>query len=242
MQLALISKHLARFQAQYGAVLSADFLDGGKFVRTFFNSFLYGLWRRGESEYENPEDPFPKGRIPFLTVHQAKGLEFPVVVLGNPFKKKWKPTIETIIRPLFDGRQGEPLDRIATFDNARMFYVALSRPKNLLVLCHYKGQGPKLSEPFRTLLDDDFPRIANLNLDKIPRAEPEQEEKLPKVYSYTGDYLEYRSCPRRYLFYRRYDFAPTRAQTMFFGSLVHRTIEDLHQWLRAQAENGRQLS
>src|SRR5262249_55905171 len=45
--LALVSQYLARFQAQHGAVLSARFLDEGKFVRTFFNSYLYALWRRG---------------------------------------------------------------------------------------------------------------------------------------------------------------------------------------------------
>ncbi len=73
--LALITQYLARFQVQHGAVLSARFLDEERFVRTFFSSFLYALWRRGESEYEDAEDPFPKGRIPFLTVHQAKGLE-----------------------------------------------------------------------------------------------------------------------------------------------------------------------
>ncbi len=241
--LALISKYLARFQArQKRAVLSASFLDGGKFVRTFFNSFLYALWRRGESEYEDADDPFPKGRIPFLTVHQAKGLEFPVVVLGNPRKRETVQGIEQIVRPLLEQRQGEPLDRIARFDVARMFYVALSRPKNLLVLCHYQGQGQHINEPFATLLNEDFPRIADLDLDDIPRAESKPEEELPKTYSYTGDYLAYRTCPRRYMFYRRYDFAPTRAQTMFFGSLVHRTIEDLHQWLRAQAEAGRRVS
>lgn len=240
--LALITKYVARFQARSGAVLSAYFLDGGKFVRTFFNSFVYALWRRGESEYEDADDPFPKGRIPFLTVHQAKGLEFPVVVLGNPRKSETVQEIERIVRPLLDRRQGEPLDRIATFDVARMFYVALSRPKNLLVLCHYKGQGQSINEPFKTLLDDDFPRIADLDLDEIPRAEPKHEDELPKAYSYTGDYLGYRACPRRYMFYRRYDFAPSRAQTMFFGSLVHRTVEDLHEWLRAQAEAGRRMS
>ena len=239
--LALITKYVARFQARNSAVLSASFLDGGKFVRTFFNSFVYALWRRGESEYEDADDPFPKGRIPFLTVHQAKGLEFPVVVLGNPRKGETVQEIERIVRPLLDRRQGEPLDRIATFDVARMFYVALSRPKNLLVLCHYKGRGQHLNEPFATLLDDDFPRIADLDLGNIPRAEPKHEEELPKAYSFTGDYLAYRACPRRYMFYRRYDFAPARAQTMFFGSLVHRTVEDLHEWLRAQAEAGRRM-
>ena len=240
--LALTTKYIARFQARRGAVLSAYFLDGGTFVRTFFSSFVYALWRRGESEYEDADDPFPKGRIPFLTVHQAKGLEFPVVVLGNPRKGETVQKIERIVRPLLDRPQGEPLDRIATFDVARMFYVALSRPKNLLVLCHYKGKGQSINEPFKTLLDEDFPRVADLDLDGIPRAESKHEEELPKAYSYTGDYLAYRACPRRYMFYRRYDFAPARAQTMFFGSLVHQTVEDLHEWLRAQAEAGRRVS
>jgi DNA helicase II / ATP-dependent DNA helicase PcrA len=223
-------------------VLSARFLDEGRFVRTFFNSFLYALWRRGESEYEDAEDPFPKGRIPFLTVHQAKGLEFPVVVLGNPRKQESVQKVEEIVRPLLARRHGEPLDRIATFDVARMFYVALSRPQNLLVLCHYQGQGQRINEPFQTLLDGDFPRIKDLDLDEVPAAGPKHEQELPKTYSYTGDYLAYLACPRRYMIYRRYDFAPARAQTMFFGSLVHRTVEDLHQWLRAQTEAGRHVS
>ena len=240
--LAQITKYVARFQARSGAVLSANFLDDGKFVRTFFNSFLYALWRRGESEYEDADDPFPKGRIPFLTVHQAKGLEFPVVVLGNPRKREAVQEIERIVRPLLERPDGEPLDRIATFDVARMFYVALSRPKNLLVLCHYQGRGQHVNEPFATLLDDDFPRIADLDLNDVARAEPKHDEELPKAYSYTGDYLAYRACPRRYMFYRRYDFAPARGQTMFFGSLVHRTVEDLHEWLRTQAEAGRRVS
>jgi DNA helicase-2/ATP-dependent DNA helicase PcrA len=237
--LALISQYLARFQARRGVLLSARFLDEGRFVRTFFLSFIYALWRRGESEYEDAEDPFPKGRIPFLTVHQAKGLEFPVVVLGNPRKKKIVQRIEEIVRQLLPRRQGEPLARIATFDVARMFYVAMSRPQNLLVLCHYRSRGNYLNEEFDALLDDNFPRIADLDIDQVPPVLVKQERQLPKVYSYTGDYLAYRACPRRYMIYRRYNFAPARPQTMFFGSLVHRTVEDLHQWLRTQAEAGR---
>lgn len=54
---------------------------------------------------------------------------------------------------------------------------------------------------------------------------------LSKVYSYTADYLAYEKCPRQYMIYRKYGFVPSRSQTMFFGSLVHLTIEDLHQQL-----------
>jgi DNA helicase-2/ATP-dependent DNA helicase PcrA len=239
--LALVTQYLARFQARNSAVLSAGFLASGAFVRTFFGSFLYALWRRGESEYEDAEDPFPRGRIPFLTVHQAKGLQFPIVVLGNPRKNESVQRIEEIVRPLLE-RQDEPLDRIATFDVARLFYVALSRPQNLLVLCHYQGRGQAINEPFRTLLDDSFPRIADLDIDSVPPAPVTGVEELPKVYSYTGDYLSYRTCPRRYMFYRRYGFAPARAQTMVFGTLVHRTVEDLHEWLRTRAESRRRTA
>ena len=122
-----------------------------------------------------------------------------------------------------------------------MFYVALSRPQNLLVICHYRGQGQQINEPFRTLLAENFPRIPDLDLGGVPAATPKHEEDLPKAYSYTGDYLAYRACPRRYMVYRRYNFAPARGQTMFFGSLVHRTIEDLHEWLHGQGEAGRSI-
>src|SRR5208282_1253722 len=141
------------------SVLSANFLSDDKFQRTFFMSYLYALYRRGEAEYEDAEDPFPRGRIPFLTIHQAKGLEFPVVILGNPRKRTDRPQrIEEIVQPLLK-RHSEPLDRMPQFDAMRMFYVALSRAKNLLVIAQYKGQGQHMNEPFRSMLDDDFHRI-----------------------------------------------------------------------------------
>jgi DNA helicase-2/ATP-dependent DNA helicase PcrA len=57
---------------------------------------------------------------------------------------------------------------------------------------------------------------------------------LPKNYSFTGDYLLYQNCPRQYMIFRKYGFAPSRSQTMFFGSLVHQTLDDLHQFLIAK--------
>ncbi len=127
-------------------------------ARLLFGSFLFALFRRGESEYEDAEDPFPKGRIPFLTIHQAKGLEFPIVVLGNPRKdiNRGPQPVERLVQPFLD-REGEPLDRMAEFDAMRLFYVALSRAKNLLVIAHPTGRGQHINPPFQTLLDGAFP-------------------------------------------------------------------------------------
>ena len=81
---------------------------------------------------------------------------------------------------------------------------AVSSPQTLLVLCHYRAaQADYPSEPFETLLDDDFPRIAELDDLKKFVVSPKQEKELPKAYSYTGDYLAYRTCHGRYMIYRR---------------------------------------
>lgn len=230
--LGLISQYLARYLEEYPSVLTAEQLVDDRFQRLFFSSYLFALFRRGESEYEDAEDPFPKGRIPFLTIHQSKGLEFPVVVLGNPRKQGNEPqVVEKLVRPLLD-REGEPLDRQAEFDRMRMFYVALSRAQNLLVITHLGGQGNFASEPFASLLDDDMTRIPDFDVDSLPAATLKNDD-LPKNYSYTGDYLQYQRCPRYYMVFRKYGLVPSRTQTMVFGSLVHRTLDDLHQFLIA---------
>lgn len=225
--LGLITQYLSRFLDERIAMITADLLVEKTLQIVFFN-YLFSLYRLGESELEDAEDPFPKGRIPFLTIHQSKGLEFPVVILGNLRKDDKGPQQnEIIVRPLLSRPQGEPLDRMSQFDIMRMFYVALSRAKNLLILTHFKGSGQRLNDEFKTLLNDDFPRIPNLDIKSVPAAD-EKDSDLPKSYSFTSDYLLYQKCPRQYMIFRKFGFVPSRSQTMFFGSLVHRTLEDLH--------------
>lgn len=205
--LAQITQYLARFIDSNSPVLTAKFLEGNKFLNAFFMRFIYSLYRLGESEYENADDPFPKGRIPFLTVHQSKGLEFPVVVLGNPRKDAKVQGVEQIVRPLID-REGEPLDRMAEFDVMRMFYVALSRAENLLILAHFKSAGNYVSEPFKTMLgESNFPRIKQFDVSTMPAANA-KEEAIAHSYSYTSDYLLYQKCPRQYMLFRSMALLP----------------------------------
>lgn len=236
--LGLITQYLGRFVDERVPLISADLLVE-KVLQIVFYSYLFSLYRLGEAEIEDVDDPFPKGRIPFLTIHQAKGLEFPVVVLGNLRKEDRGPNrIEQLTRPLMDREPGEPLDRMAEFDIMRMFYVALSRAKDLLVLAHFKGPGQRINEPFRNLLGDDFPRIGDFDTASLPKSE-RKEETLPKSYSFTSDFLRYRRCPRQYMIFKKFGFVPSRSQTMFFGQLVHRTLEDLHHELIRRRENSR---
>jgi DNA helicase-2/ATP-dependent DNA helicase PcrA len=235
--LGLLSQYLSRFMDQRVPIITGALLENELFIRVFFGSYLYALFKRGESEYEDAEDPFPKGRIPFLTIHQAKGLEFPVVVLGNLRKDDKGPQpVEELVRPLLPAdRESEPLGRVAKFDIMRMYYVGLSRAQNLLVLARFRGRGQRTNSEFEALLDGGIKSIPEFAVAAMPvgRSAPEAG---PRSYSYTADFLAYKRCPRQYLIFRKFDFAPSRFQTMLFGSLVHRTLDDLHQFLIARRE------
>lgn len=234
--MGLITQYLARFIDERMPMLTADLFREDLFQRVFFMSYLYTLFRLGEAEYEDSDDPFPKGRIPFLTIHQAKGLEFPIVVIGNPSRRNYPAGIvERMTRPLLKREGAEPLDRIGMYDNMRMFYVANSRAQKLLVLAHYHSQGNYVSEPYRSMLDENFPRISDLDMSTIPESRIEKND-LPKNYSFTADYLAYKKCARNYMVFRKYGFVPSRSETMLFGSLVHRTLEDLHHELIRRRE------
>ena len=238
--LSQISDYLARFQSDSSPVLSARFLRDGKFVGVLFGSYLYSVFRRDDGEYEDKNEPFPKGRIPFLTVHQAKGLEFPVVVLGNLRKDAQARPIDGLVTTLGAERY-EPEDRAPAFDVARMFYVALSRAQQLLILCPFKGKGQRYNDAFKSPMGQLAKPLSELALATIePKAL--EHDSTPKPYSFTGDYIQYGICPRRYMMERRYAFVPSRGQTTIFGNLVHRTIEDLHQYLIGLRSEGVDLS
>jgi len=92
------------------------------------------------------------------------------VVLANPGKRPGKPQlVEKMVRPFLTRDEGEPLERMTEFDVMRMFYVALSRAKNLLVIAHLQGSGIYINPPFKALFDD-LPALGDLDLATLPPA------------------------------------------------------------------------
>ena len=54
-----------------------------KTVDRFFNIYLQNLYNGGLSEFEDFDMPTPSGCVSIMTIHQAKGLEFPVTCIAS---------------------------------------------------------------------------------------------------------------------------------------------------------------
>ena len=132
--LAMLSELLNVFQRYYHYTVVTRRNLG--FLRLhLFNSFLRLLHDGGINEYEDPDQPFPKGHVQVMTIHQAKGLEFPVVAVGSLATQLSSPKdVDRNLGPYYHRPPFEPENRITQFDRMRLHYVAFSRPEKVLVL------------------------------------------------------------------------------------------------------------
>ena len=223
--LAIFSKLLNVFQRYYHyTVITHRNRESLRFH--FFNSFLRLLYDGGINEYEDPDQPFPKGHVQVMTIHQAKGLEFPVVVVGSLSTQLSSPKqIDRDLGPYYNRPPFEPEDRITIFDRMRLHYVAFSRPQNLLVLTAHEPPKNHFASIWQGLPQWPYVKKGLLASQRFV-----EQDRMPvkKTYSFTGDLKIYETCPRQYQFFREYDFTPSRSAVIFFGLLVHQTIEEIH--------------
>ncbi|MBE2182426.1 MAG: ATP-dependent helicase [Anaerolineae bacterium] len=240
--LALFSQMLNKFEyLHHISVLTPEFLD--KNLRDFFNQFLRFLEDGGINEYEDEAEYAPSGHVSFLTIHQSKGLEFPVVVVGslNAVPRKQFSDLDVkletggyLSRPPF-----EPLEKTKEYDFRRLYYTAFSRAQNLLVLTanEISGHGRTPSAYFADYYNNlPYWRDSSVNLSAL-HLESIKDIRLKREYSFTSHMTVFENCAEQYRFYRELDFAAVRRNPILFGTLVHQTIEDIHKTvLRGEEE------
>jgi DNA helicase-2/ATP-dependent DNA helicase PcrA len=223
--LAIFSQLLNVFQSYYHYTVVTH--RNREFLRFhFFNSFLRLLYAGGINEYEDPDQLFPKGHVQVMTIHQAKGLEFPVVVVGSLSTQLSSPKqVDRDLASFYHRLPFEPETRITLFDRMRLHYVAFSRPQKVLVLTAHEPPKDHFTNIWQGL-----PQWPYVQKDLLAAQRFELRERMPvkKSYSFTGDLKIYETCPRQYQFFREYDFTPSRSAVIFFGLLVHQTIEEIH--------------
>lgn len=234
--LATLSQMINKYEYLYRIdVLSGAENNGVRKIdrdtERLFERYLRLLYAEGMSEYEDDSEYAPSGCVSFMTVHQSKGLEFPIVFVDSLFTSpkgdgnaKMMNTIEEKYyrRPVF-----EPMETTKFYDFWRLYYTAFSRAQDLLVLTWEEeknipsryfagictGLTPWDSERF-DIGEFSFHDVKSVN--------------LKNTYSFTSHIAVYDLCALQYKFFRELGFMPVRAAAMLFGTLVHETIEDIH--------------
>ena len=231
--LAIFSKLLTKFEhLHYVTVLNPKYIE--RDIRNLFNQFFRFLQDGGIGEYEDEVEYAPKGCVSFLTIHQSKGLEFPVIICGSleAVPRKQHTALDELLEDggYLSKARFEPLDQIKYFDFYRLYYTAFSRAQNLLVLAAQERGGKRMGKSpskyfeslFRSLPSWRDVDMTQLTFDLV------KEINLKREYSFTSHITLFENCAEQYRFFKELEFAAIRVSPMLFGTLVHQTIEDIH--------------
>lgn len=242
--LALFSRLIAKYEYLYKIIVFKP-EQIHKDVAIFFNTYLKFLIEGGINEYEDFDMVTPSGCISFMTIHQSKGLEFPITCVASldaSPRKQFDWLDEELQQFYYQSEPYEPIDKVKYFDFWRLFYTAFSRAKNLLVLTGIDNETTRLprehKSPSKYFLPiyEDVPDwdVLFTSEDNHPILDKVQPSNIKHTYSFTSHILVYENCPVQYQFFRELEFTPKRTNQVMFGTLVHQTIEDVHRAVLAE--------
>ena len=240
--LAKFMEIIKSYEHSYNIInINAKFMNSQ--FQALMNIFLRFQYEDGLDEYESDKENIPAGHIAFMTIHQAKGMEFPIVFVDSMFSSPMPQNhpdrndklINAITRRYSRRPEFEPEDQIKYFDFWRLFYTAFSRAQDLLILTcteNHKTPSECLEAAYNKLEDaDEVFSFENAEISELKGA------GLKNTFSFTTDILMYETCPMKYKFYTELEFTPKITQAEFVGSLIHETLEEIHRAVINHEEN-----
>lgn len=225
--LAVVSGILLQFEQVYPMVFPDQIVD----LSIFLNEWAFGN-ARGEVE-----DPTLRHAIRILTMHSAKGLEYPVVFL---------PDLSTHQMPVTQRRQrGRRLENYlkkvvfnpaeyeeGEEDERRLMYVAVTRSKKYLAVTHShyvpsRSRRYSTSKYFNELHHDHIVEEA-VDFPPMPRATREEKE-VPAYPTSFSDLSYYLRCPHDYWLRKILSFNPPVDSGFDYGQQLHKILRKLHE-------------
>jgi len=202
----------------------------------FMNS--YAAWAYEE---QPAEDIRGVDAVQIMTVHQAKGLEWPVVFLFSTVDGRFPSRMVgraqnwcDIPRDMFDARRYEgDLE-----DERRLFYVAITRARDALVVSHFRRLKKRMSRsPFIDDLDSNV--ITPIEEAGLPSFPVGKLEPLDGLLTFSASEItSYLRCPYMYLLRNVYGYQPELDEAIGFGKGVHYCLKRAVELLKRDKELG----
>jgi DNA helicase-2/ATP-dependent DNA helicase PcrA len=223
-------KRRARYVEENGTKLFRSGQDRGEwFYRQLFNYLQYYALDAYE-DFEG-EETFDYDAVDILTVHQAKGLEWPVVFLpalvSGRFPSRYAGRAQDWLIPecVFtpDARaryQGGEMEE------RRLFYVALTRARDMLYLsCFQKINNNFQPSPFLVEVAGE-PKVQK----KLPLPDPftppaDERDDLPTITF--SELAHYEDCPLRFRYSTSLGFQPQLVTELGYGRAIHHILRHI---------------
>ncbi|KKW10891.1 MAG: hypothetical protein UY49_C0012G0009, partial [Microgenomates group bacterium GW2011_GWC1_49_7] len=200
----------------------------------------------GESPAATDMDWSDNNAVNILTVHSAKGLEFPVVFLVNLVNARFPTTERKEQIPIPDALVKEilPVGDYHEEEERRLFYVGMTRARDLLYFTGAKfygeGKREKKLSPFIFEAVGEKPSFAVAQeagqlplLDWKKVEEPDTKPVRQKINYLSYSQLDtFTTCPLqyKYRYILRIPVPPSAALT--FGDAMHKTVRAFYELVR----------
>lgn len=197
----------------------------------------------GESPLANDTDWTDIDAVNILTVHSAKGLEFPVVFLVNLVSQRFPTTERREQIPIPEELIKEilPEGDYHLEEERRLFYVGMTRARDRLYLtaADYYGEGKrekKISPFVYEALGDTIATTQTVQKQLSLLHWQKTEEKIGATKpSFHIDYLSYSQieafilCPLHFKLRHILGIQPAPSPALSFGISVHATLKEFYQ-------------
>ena len=194
--------------------------------------------------------------VNILTVHSAKGLEFPVVFLVNLVSERFPGRNRSEDLPIPDEliREELPSGDFHTQEERRLFYVGMTRAKERLYLtsAKYYNDGkrekkisPFVAEAMGEITNNQNPiskQILNTNYQiSKPVTHNIQTEKLKIEYLSVSQIETFNLCPLKYKFRYILKIPSPASATASFGQTLHEILRSFYEMVKSGEKGTKEL-
>ncbi len=205
-----------------------------------YTSFLSWLQREAPEHYEEGGDDAGFAQpdaVQIMTVHQAKGMEWPVAFVPALQKNRFPSTAGGRGRTKWHVLPRSAVPDAARYDSSvpderRLFYVALTRSKKYLYCSFAPTPGNQLFQQPSILFQEfaQSPRVLTADPGRLPgpKVEPKPKRETPNVVLSFSQLKYFFECPYSFKLRFLYGFNPPLHEALGFGKSLHDALAEVH--------------